>query len=118
MVDKAIDEGKLLPKQKEAALAFATNLTGTIKFGDSDVSATKVFSDFLDAMPKKVDLTENGTTDAEGNEKPEFDSADDEVHARAEKMLADDKDLDYASARTLVLSADEALKTRYFHMEE
>jgi len=29
-----------------------------------------------------------------------------------------DKDLDYAAARQLVLSEDEALKTRYFYVEE
>ena len=65
MVDEAIKAGKLLPKQKDAALAFATNLSGTIKFDDKDTSMRTMFADFLGSMPPKVDTTEVGPSTAD-----------------------------------------------------
>jgi len=119
MVDDAITAGKLLPKQKDNALAFALSLTGTIKFGDDEKSASKVFEEFLADMPKKIDLSENGEGEGDnGDGKAKFDTPSEEVHARAESAMKKDKDLDYAAARQLVLSEDEALKTRYFYVEE
>lgn len=115
MVDKAITEGKLLPKQKDAALAFALNLTGTIKFGDKETSASKMFSEFLDTMPVKINLGENGK--GGDGEKVTFENPSEEVDVKARSAMKKDEKLDYAGARTLVLSEDEELKLRYFEME-
>jgi hypothetical protein len=114
MVDAAIKAGKLLPKQKDAALAFALNLTGTVKFGDGETSYTKLFADFIDGLPTKVDLSENG----EGNNGEKYDTAASEVDALAKAKVAKDKDMTYATARNIVLDENEDLKTRYFQMED
>lgn len=116
MVDKAIEEGKLLPAQKDAALAFAQNVSGTIKFGDKETSASKLFSDFIDSLPTKVDLSENG----EGNTGEKFTSAADQVDALAKAKVAASPDgkMDYATARQIVLSEDADLKTRYIQVED
>lgn len=114
MVDAAIEAGKLLPKQKEAALAFALNLTGSVKFGDEEKSFTKLFADFIDGLPTKVDLSENG----EGGKDEKFTSAAMEVDALAKAKVAKDSDMTYATARNIVLDENDELKTRYFQMED
>jgi hypothetical protein len=117
MVDKAIEEGKLLPAQKEAALAFALNVSGTIKFGDKETSASKLFSDFIDSLPTKVDLSEKGEGNEGGNK---FTSAADQVDALAKAKVSASPDgkMDYATARQIVLSEDADLKARYIQVED
>ncbi len=115
MVDKAIEDGKLLPKQKDAALAFALNLSGTVKFGDEEKSLTKLFDEFIDGLPTKIEFGEKG----KGGSKETFSTAAEEVDVRARgKMSAADKDMDYATARQIVLDEDDGLKQRYFKMED
>jgi hypothetical protein len=118
MVDKAIAEGKILPAQKEAALAFALSVKGSVKFGDKETSASQLFSEFIDALPAKVDLSEQG----EGNagDKNTFTSAADQVDALAKAKVSASPDgkMDYATARQIVLSEDAALKTRYIQVED
>ena len=115
MVDKAIEEGKLLPKQKDAALAFALNVTGKVKLGDAEQSFSKLFADFIDGLPTKVDLGEQGA----GGKKETFSSAAVEVDTKANaKVAASEGKTDYATARKLVLAEDEDLKARYFEMED
>lgn len=114
MVDKAIEQGKLLPKQKDAALAFALNLSGTVKFGDEEKSLTKLFNEFIDGLPTKVELGEKG----KGGSKENFSTAATEVDAKARAKQGDSKDMDYATARQIVLAEDEDLKQRYFEMED
>ena len=117
MVDKAIEDGKLLPKQKDSALAFALSLSGTIKFGDTEKSAAEVFESFLSEMPKKIDLSEKGKGGSD-DETGEFNTAAEEVHAKATALVKKSEGkLDYRDARTEVLT-DEDLKLRYFEMEE
>ncbi|MEE8606701.1 MAG: hypothetical protein V3S55_03775 [Nitrospiraceae bacterium] len=113
MVEKAIADGKLLPKQKDAALAFATNLSGTVKFGDEDKSMTAMFADFLGQMPSKVTLDEKGAGSTKEGDVTEYADASAEVDTKArEAMTANDK-LTYADARTLVLNGDADLKAAY-----
>jgi hypothetical protein len=114
MVDKAIEDGKLLPKQKDAALAFALNLSGTVKFGDEEKSLTKLFNEFIDGLPTKVELGEKG----KGGQKETFSTAATEVDAKARAKQGENKDMDYATARSIVLSEDDDLKQRYFEMED
>lgn len=111
MVDAAIKDGKLLPKQKDAALAFAQNLTGTIKFGDKDTSMTAMFADFLGAMPPKVDTGETGASSPD--ETTDYVSAGAKVDTLAREAMDKDSKLSYADARTQVLNADDELKAAY-----
>lgn len=115
MVDGAIKAGKLLPKQKDAAMAFATNLTGTVKFGNEEKSMTVLFADFLGAMPTKVDLSEKGAghTDENGEE---YADAGSKVVALIDKARKADKTLSYSDALKDVLASDEELKLAYFNM--
>ncbi len=116
MVDKAIKEGKLLPVQKDPALAFAMNVSGTIKMGDKETSASKLFSDFIDSLPTKVDLSERG----QGGTDEKFTSAADQIDALAKAKVAASPDgkMDYATARKIVLDEDEDLKARYINVED
>ena len=115
MVDKAIEDGKLLPKQKDMALAFATNLSGTVKMGDKEQSVTKLFEEFIDSLPTKVELGERG----KGGTKETYSTAATEVDEKARKIVkASEGKTDYAEARQIVLGEDEDLKTRYFEMED
>lgn len=113
LVETAIKDGKLLPKQKDAALAFAMNLSGTVKFGDGEKSMSALFADFLGGMPTKVDLGENGSgsTDEGGTES--YAEAGIKVDELARKAMSENAKLTYAEARTLVLSTNDELKTAY-----
>jgi len=114
MVDKAIEDGKLLPKQKDAALAFALNLSGTVKLGNEEKSLTVLFNEFIDGLPTKVELGEKGS----GGSKETFSTAASEVDVKARAKQAEKDGMDYATARNIVLSEDEDLKQRYFEMED
>lgn len=111
MVDAAIKDGKLLPKQKDAALAFATNLTGTIKFGEEDKSMRVMFADFLGAMPPKVDTTEKGASTTD--ETQDYANAGMQVDKLARKAMTDNDKLTYVDARAMVLANDADLKAAY-----
>ncbi len=113
MVDTAIKAGKLLPKQKDAAMAFASNLTGTVKFGDEDKPMAALFADFLGAMPSKVDLKENGTGSTEEGDDNTYADAGLKVDALARKAMVENDKLSYADARSLVLENDADLKSAY-----
>jgi hypothetical protein len=114
MVDDAIKAGKLTPAQKDEALAFALNLGGMIKFGDTEKSAADVFKSFLDNLPAKVDLDEHGAGGENDETKPA--NAGEEIDQRAKKLLAEKKAETYADARTMVLNENPKLKQRYFEM--
>lgn len=115
MVDGAIKAGKLLPKQKDAAMAFATNLTGTVKFGNEEKSMTVLFADFLGAMPSKVDLGEKGGSNVD-EKGEEYADANTKVVALIEAARKADKELSYSDALKGVLASDEELKLAYFNM--
>lgn len=115
MVDDAIKKGKIAPAQKDEALAFALTLNGTVKFGNTEKSASSVFKSFIEALPVKVDFSEKGvgnTNDEDGSD------AGAEVHDMTKKMVNDKDGMDYQSARIIVLAENPALKERYYQMED
>lgn len=114
LVDDAIKAGKLLPKQKEFALAFLKNAKGVIKFGDKEVGAAKLFSDFLEAGGKQVAL---GARSEGGEANGAFSSAAQEVDTKAKQLQASDAKLDYRAAMAKVFEADPQLKDRYVNGE-
>lgn len=114
MVDDAIKAGKLVPAQKDEALAFALNLRGTIKFGDTEKSASDVFKSFIEGLPAKVDFSERGAA----GESNSTNDAMAEVHQRATKFVQENDKMTYADARTRVLAENPLLKQRYFEMED
>jgi len=116
MVDKAIEDGKVLPKNKDSILALALNITGSVKFGDKEESMSQVFAEFIDSLPKVVDLDEKGNGGSP--DKGEYADASAEVHVKADAKMKANDGMDYATARTVVLSEDEELKVRYFGLEE
>ena len=111
MVDSAIKDGKLLPKQKDAAMAFMSNLTGTVTFGDEDKSMRVMFADFLGAMPTKIDTSEKGA--GTENETEDYANAGAEVDKLARKAMKENGKLSYSEARAEVLEADAELKAAY-----
>jgi hypothetical protein len=112
-VDKAITEGRLLPKEKDATVAFATTLDAKtkIKFGDKEHSPLDQYLDTLAARPKAVKFGEQGVGKGE-QELATGQDADKEVDARARTKVATDK-IEYAAAVQLVLNEDPDLKQRY-----
>lgn len=115
VIDAAVKSGKLLPKQKEMAVAFLMAQTGTIKFGDEEKSMAAMFAEFIDASPPKVDTSEraNGSVDdGEGTDEFEGDPGA-EVDSRALKLQEADPKLAYADARKRVLNADPKLADAY-----
>jgi hypothetical protein len=115
MVDEAIKDGKLLPKQKVQALAFAMAMPGKIKFGDKEEDGAKAFADFLKSMGKAVDTSQRSA--GGGNERREFSSAGDEVDQKAQTLVTEGKAKTYAEARQVILKSDPDLKVRYFNGE-
>ncbi len=113
IVDEAIKVGKLLPKQKERAMAFMAIET-KMSFGGAEKSAAVLFSEFLaDAQPV-VKLGEQGTSD--GQEAGKYATAAAEVHSltmEAIKTAGGPTKLSYNDAMDFVLSNNADLKTRY-----
>jgi hypothetical protein len=112
LVDAAIKDGKLLPKQKDAALAFMS-VTGVVKFGGADKTATQVFSEFLGLMGKQVDTTEQGSGRGDTQDTGTFATAAAEVDSLTRAHMKKNATADYATAMGAVLQADRDLATRY-----
>ena len=114
LIDKAIKDGKLLPKQKDIALAFMTGPSALVKFGDGEKSMTQLFKDFLDIAGKQVDLSEKGG--GENKERKDFASPAAEVDYKTKRLMAEKK-VNYSEAMNEVLAADVELKERYINPE-
>jgi hypothetical protein len=114
IVDTAIKDGKLLPKQKDFALAFLTNAKGMVKFGDGEKTLAKLFEDFLGAGGKQVELGSKGKGD-ENSRGGNFATAAQEVDVKSKKLMSDNPGakLTYAKAMELVFEAEPELKQRY-----
>lgn len=112
-VDAAIKAGKLLPKQRDMALAFMTNMKGTVNFGGADKSPAALFSDFLGLAGKQVDLTEKGDG-KEGTRGPtSFATAGHEVDHLVKEAIRANPKLSYADGVAAVLAGNEDLANRY-----
>ncbi len=114
LVDQAIKDGKMLPKQRDFALAAMSATDVKVKFGNDgkEKSMPELFKDFLDASGKVVDTSEHG----DGKTKTvEYSTAAEEVDGKTKIFMAEkqgDKP-DYAVAMDAVLGADSDLKARY-----
>lgn len=113
LVDDAIKEGKLLPKQKAQAIQIAHAMPGTMKFGDKEQDGAKAFAEFIKGFGKAVDTKERGAA----GDKTEFADAGDEVDKKAQALVDEGKAKTYAEARQKVLAANPDLKVRYFNQE-
>lgn len=115
LIDGAIKEGRLLPKQKGIALAFMTGVKGPISFGGKEQTATQLFSEFLATFGKQVDTTERGDG-REGSRSPNtFATAAQEVDHLVKTRMGADAKLDYAAAMRLVINdpANKDVADRY-----
>lgn len=104
LIDAAIKDGRLLPKQRDLALAFTTGIKGPINYGGKEQTATQLFSEFLATFGKQVDTTERGDG-KEGSRSPAtFATAAQEIdHLVKAKMAASGGKLDYAAAMAEVI---------------
>ena len=110
LVDTAIKEGKLLPKQRDFALAFLS-VKEPVKFGDGEEKpVTVLFKEFIEAQGKVVDLSESGHGD---NKKQNFETAAQELDFRIKEFQREHKDTSYAIAFDAVLESDNDLRERY-----
>lgn len=112
LVDTAIKDGKLLPKQRDFALMALTASDTKMKFGDGEKSMASLFKDFLEAQGKVIDTKEQGS----GKTKTvEFKNAADEVDHKAKELIAGDSTgkMNYSDAFKKVLAGDADLRQRY-----
>jgi hypothetical protein len=110
LIDAAIKDGRLLPKQKDMALAFMTGIKAPISFGGKEQSPAQLFSDFLATFGKQVDLTERGNG-KEGSRGPtNFATAAQELdHVVKQVVSKSGGKLDYATAMSQVIHDPEHL---------
>jgi len=111
IVDQAIKDGKLMPAQKDMALAFMGSISGKITFGGTEKPAKVLFSEFIASFGKQVALGEIGS----GQGKTEFANAAAEVdHLVKLRMSVDSSGkTDYAMAFAVVRSENPTLMSRY-----
>jgi len=114
MVDKAIADGKVAPKNRDTMIALAHSMTGTVKLSEGgEKDASEAFAEFLGGLPTAVDFGERGA----GGEKKEFASAQEEVTHLINKRIEDEK-VSYGDAYKAVISTIPAdLKRRYVEGE-
>lgn len=121
IVEAGIKAGKILPKSKDAYIAMGEAQAASdakVKFGDGDkaieVSGVEAFSAFVDALPKAVDLGENGVTKVADPKQSGVTPAE-QVDALAHKLVKEQKAKDYPTAFAMVMAdpANAELKQAY-----
>lgn len=110
LVDKAIKDGKLLPKQRDFALAALSATDVKVKFGDGEKTMAEVFKEFLDAQGQVIDPGEKGDG---SNKQVEFSSAAHEVDHKTKAIMKEDAKATYSDAMDRVLADDADLRDRY-----
>ena len=113
LVDDAIKGGRLLPKQRDFALAALTAQDTKMKFGKDEKPMSAMFKEFLDAQGTVIDTSEKGSGK---NKKVEFSNASEEIDHKAKEFMAGDSKLGYADAFDRVLASDDDLRSRYADM--
>lgn len=110
-VDQAIKDGKLMPAQKDMALAFMGSISGKISFGGTEKPARVLFSEFIASFGKQVALGEVGS----GQGKVDFTNAAAEVDHLVRLRMSSDSSgkTDYAMAFAVVRSENPTLMSRY-----
>jgi len=111
IVDQAIKDGKLMPAQKDMALAFMGSISGKISFGGTEKPAKVLFSEFIASFGKQVSLGEFGS----GKSNTEFANAAAEVDYLVKQRMSDDKSgkTDYSMAFAAVRYENPTLMSRY-----
>ena len=113
LVDTAIKDGKLLPKQRDFALAVLSSKDTKIKFGSEEKSVTVMFKEFLDSQGKVLDLKEKSN---DRDTKLEFKNAAEELDHAAKTLIKADPKLKYADAFSQAKVANPELTQRYAEM--
>lgn len=111
LIAGAIKDGKLLPAQKDAMKAMLSAASKTVNFGGTEKSIAEVFSSFLGASKKQVDINEQGS--GRNNDNSQFASAAAEVDSKTKDAMKQNAKLDYSAAMKHVLSLDTDLAARY-----
>lgn len=117
LVNQAIKDGKLLPKQKDFAMAALTAQNTKVAFGadNEEKSMPELFKDFLNAQGKQVDLSENGDGT---NKVKEFSTAAEELdHEIKQFMAKSESEITYGDAMDKVLASNSDLKQRYLEAQ-
>jgi len=115
MVDEAIRAGRMLPKQKDQALAFGRSLKGTINFGGAEKPAHEAFKEFLNTFGAQVNTTEQfASRDPNQAQTTNFATAAQEVdHLTRQAVSASNGAVNYSTAMRQVLAGNTALAERY-----
>lgn len=110
VVDGAIKDGKIAPKDKADYIAMGESMLGAtkVKLASGEVSGLDAFKAMVGKLGKVVTLGEQGSTSAE-----QAADAGAEVDKRARALMSKDTKLNYADARRVVLSEDKELAERY-----
>lgn len=113
VVDGAIKEGKIVPKDKADYVAMAQSMLGTakVKLSTGEVSGLEAFKAMIGKLGKVVVLGEQGANPAE-----QAADAGMEVDKRARAAMSKDSKLNYADARRVVLTEDADLAQRYSNL--
>lgn len=114
LVDQSIKDGKLLPKQRDFALAALSAKDTKLAFGEKGEtkSMPELFKEFLECSGKVIDTSEQG----DGKTKTvEFSNAAEEVDHKVKALRSEDATgkLDYGQAFDKVLAGDADLNKRY-----
>lgn len=112
-LDASIESGKMLPKQRDAALAIA-KAARSMKFSEGE-SAIDLIKNFVDQNGKQVDLEEKGSSESE---KETFSDPADELAARIAAHRKEHENVGYGDAMKAVFAEHPDLKARYVAMEK
>ncbi len=116
IVEKAIADGRILPKQKDEIMAMAEHYgvmsSAKFKVGEVEKTGLEMFQSFLEGLPIKVQYGERGHS--KGEKPGDGERADKIVDEKAKALMSADKKLKYADAVEKVLKDDPALKATYF----
>lgn len=112
MLDAAIKEGKMLPKQREFAKSIlVASANSVVKAADgSEKTAKQLFNDFINASGKQVTIGEVGVDNKVDGD---FQSPADEVDKKAKALMSKDDKIGYHDAMKKVLANDADLRNRY-----
>lgn len=111
VIEAAEAAGKIVPANKPAILAMAEALRATVEPAKRK-EAMKTFKAFVETLPNKVDLTENGRA-ADPARPGDAENAGAKVDVAARALMSADGKLSYRDALTKVFAADPALKQAY-----
>ena len=114
LVDTAIKEGRLLPKQRDQVLGFGRSLKGTLNFGGAEKPATEAFKEFLATFSKQVETSEQGSGKNAQRDGMNFSTAAQELDHKANLAVEESAGkIQYGEAVRNILRTDTDLAGRY-----